>query len=88
MSHTDADRPPRAARPAAAHQQGVTLLPAGGAGPSTLSRAKAELVLLALHVAQSTARVRPEARKTVTRLDLVDVVERVLESLVRWWCGM
>jgi hypothetical protein len=70
----------------------MTTFTAGTAGTSTLSRAKAELVLLALHLVQRTARVRPETRKTVTRLDRrldrVDLAERVLESLVRWWCGM
>jgi hypothetical protein len=70
----------------------MTYFAAGSAGTSTLSRAKAELVLLALHLAQRTARVRPESRRAVVRLerrlDHLDLAVHALEALARWWCGM
>jgi hypothetical protein len=92
MSHTDADRPLRAGGAVAAHPTGMTLPAAGRPGSSILSRTKAELVLLALHLAQRTARVRPETRRAVVglerRLDHLDLAVRALEALARWWCGM
>ncbi|RYB98337.1 hypothetical protein [Nocardioides ganghwensis] len=92
MDHIDVDRPSRAAGAIAGHPRGMTLPTAGDAGTPTLSLTRAELVLLALHLAQRTARVRPESRKAVVRLerrlDHLDLAVHALEALARWWCGM